>query len=66
MLLILSSSTPGSENYGNHMTPEEVVDFFAPHESTINAVSEWLASSGISEDRFSLSANRQVLFFFFF
>jgi hypothetical protein len=25
-----ASSTPGSENYGRHMTPEEAVDFFTP------------------------------------
>ena len=56
-----ASSTPGSENYGKHMTAEEVVDFFAPHPSTTEAVMEWLVASGISADRFALSVNKQVL-----
>jgi len=54
------SSTPGSDNYGKHMTPEEVIDFFAPHESAFDAISEWLVESGISADRFALSVNKQV------
>jgi subtilase family serine protease len=61
VLLIHSSSTPGSANYGKHMSPEEVVEFFAPPQSTADAVMEWLASSGISADRFAISANKQVL-----
>jgi tripeptidyl-peptidase-1 len=56
-----ASSTPGSSNYGKHMTTEEVVDFFAPHQSTVDAVTEWLVESGISADRFAISANKQVL-----
>jgi hypothetical protein len=43
------------------MTAEEVVDFFAPHQSTVDAVTEWLVESGISADRFAISANKQVL-----
>jgi len=58
------SSTPGSSNYGNHMTAEEVVDFFAPQQSTTDAVTEWLVSSGISPDRFALSVNKQVFLLF--
>ena len=56
-----ASSTPGSSNYGKHMTTEEVVDFFAPHQSTVDAVTEWLIESGICADRFAISANKQVL-----
>lgn len=54
-------STPGSPNYGNHMAAEEVIDFFAPHPSTVDAVTEWLVSSGISLDRFAISRNKQVI-----
>lgn len=43
------------------MKAEEVVDFFAPHESTIDAVTAWLAESGIGPDRCALSVNKQVL-----
>ncbi|KAL5323139.1 hypothetical protein ACEPPN_007667 [Leptodophora sp. 'Broadleaf-Isolate-01'] len=32
---LMDISTPGSESYGKHMTPEEVVEFFAPSQSTI-------------------------------
>ena len=54
------SSTPGSENYGKHMTAEEIIDFFAPKSDTTDAVLEWLVSSGISADRCGISANKQV------
>jgi len=42
------------------MTAEEVIDFFAPHESSVDTVRNWLHSEGISKDRVSLSANKQV------
>ena len=61
MLISCPSSTPGSANYGKHMSAEEVVDFFSPEQTTIDAVMEWLASSGISPKRFAISANKQVL-----
>jgi hypothetical protein len=48
-------------NYGKHMTAEEVVDFFAPHQSSTDAVAEWLVASGITSDRYAISANKQVL-----
>ncbi|TVY25147.1 Tripeptidyl-peptidase sed1 [Lachnellula hyalina] len=60
---LMDLSTPGSSNYGNHMTAEEVVDFFAPQQSTTDAVTEWLVSSGISPDRFALSVNKQWIQF---
>jgi tripeptidyl-peptidase I len=44
------------------MTADEVVDFFAPEQSTAEAVMGWLVDSGISPDRFALSANKQVNF----
>ena len=60
---LCGSSTPGSTNYGKHMTSEEVIDFFAPDQSATDAVTEWLLESGISPDRFAISANKQVLHF---
>lgn len=42
------------------MNAQEVVDFFAPHESSVDVVTEWLAEAGISSDRFALSINKQV------
>jgi hypothetical protein len=43
------------------MTADEIIDFFAPQESTSDAVLEWLVDSGISEDRLAVSVNKQVL-----
>lgn len=54
------SSTPGSSTFGKHMTPEEVIDFFAPEESTVETVKGWLISSGISAERIGHSVNKQV------
>jgi tripeptidyl-peptidase I len=48
-------------DYGKHMSAEEIADFFAPHLSTTDAVTEWLVSSGISADRFAISVNKQVI-----
>ncbi|KAL3426195.1 Pro-kumamolisin [Phlyctema vagabunda] len=56
---LLDVSNPLSENYGKHMSPQEIVDFFAPSKSSTDAVINWLISSGISADRFVLSANNQ-------
>ncbi|MAD83857.1 MAG: hypothetical protein CL912_12920 [Deltaproteobacteria bacterium] len=58
------SSTPGSASYGDHMTPEEVIEFFAPRQSSTDAVMNWLASSGISADRCAPSVNKQVFVYF--
>lgn len=43
------------------MTANEVIDFFAPEQSTTDAVSQWLVESGLSTDRLSVSANKLVL-----
>jgi tripeptidyl-peptidase-1 len=45
------------------MTPEEVIDFFAPHPSTVDTVLEWLLASGFSPERLEISANKQVITF---
>lgn len=56
----LRSSTPGSAHYGKHMSPEEVIDFFAPDQSSVDSVIDWLVSSGIARHRISQSTNKQV------
>lgn len=58
--LHLYSSNPRSPNYGKHMTVEEVTDFFAPAQSSVDAVIDWLVSAGIDRKRISQSANKQV------
>ena len=54
----MSVSHPKSENYGNHLTPVEVVDTFAPSAATVEAVKEWLSSSGFSDERLKISKNK--------
>ncbi|EKD20175.1 uncharacterized protein L3040_004045 [Drepanopeziza brunnea f. sp. 'multigermtubi'] len=60
---LMEISTPGTETYGKHMTAEEIIEFFAPHQSSTEVVSEWLLSSGISSDRIGVSTNRQWIQF---
>lgn len=63
MLISSYSSDPTSSQYGNHMTPEEVINFFAPPQSSIDAIVIWLTESGISADRIGQSVNKQVFYF---
>jgi hypothetical protein len=42
------------------MTSEEIIDFFAPAQSSVDAVIDWLVSSGIERQRISQSANKQA------
>ena len=60
---LMSVSHPDSENYGKHWTANEVADTFAPKQETVDAVKEWLTSSGISEDRISQSQSLGWLHF---
>ncbi len=59
-LIFLYSSTPGSTSFGKHMTSEEVIEFFAPAQSSVDAVISWLVGYGIAPARISQSANKQV------
>lgn len=56
--LLMEVSHPESAKYGQHYTPTEVVDLFAPSDETISAVVNWLAESGIARDRLRLSGNK--------
>jgi tripeptidyl-peptidase-1 len=42
------------------MTAEEVIDFFAPHEDSTDAVLKWLQQAGIEGERVAVSVNKQV------
>jgi tripeptidyl-peptidase I len=59
-LLTQNSSHPESTNYGKHLTSKEVVELFEPSEETVEAVWNWLVSSGIPDGRISRSRNKQV------
>ena len=51
---------PHSENYGKHLTAEQVTRMFAPPEDRVEAVRNWLISAGIARARISQSVNKQV------
>lgn len=45
--LVLSVSTPGSPDYGKHLTREELRSYTAPSADSVDAVTSWLAAHGI-------------------
>lgn len=61
--LLMDVSRHDSPRYGQHYTAEEVADLFAPQQSTVDTVKEWLVSSGIDASRISQSVNKQWLQF---
>ncbi|KAI1266121.1 peptidase S8/S53 domain-containing protein [Xylariaceae sp. FL1019] len=61
--LLMDISDPSSINYGKHLSAEQVVDFFAPSESTVEAVKEWLVDAGIGAHTISQSRNKQWIQF---
>ena len=42
------------------MTAEEVIEYFAPTRSSVDAVIGWLVDAGVAPTRISQSANKQV------
>ncbi|KAH8897744.1 subtilisin-like protein [Thozetella sp. PMI_491] len=60
---LMAISDPASEHYGKHMSSEEVIEFFAPPPSTVEAVLEWLVAAGISRSRLGVSFNKQWIQF---
>ena len=56
--LLLEVSHPESSKYGQHYTPAEIIETFAPSHETISAVTDWLVDSGFSRDRLKLSGNK--------
>jgi tripeptidyl-peptidase-1 len=56
--LLMDVAHPDSPAYGQHWTPEKVLDFFAPSESTVDSIRTWLGASGIAEDKLRLSLNK--------
>lgn len=58
--LLMERSNPSSRGFGVRMTAREIIDFFAPPKESVDAVMEWLVSGGISANRISQSANKQV------
>ncbi|KAF8883763.1 Pro-kumamolisin, activation domain-containing protein [Gymnopilus junonius] len=56
--MLVEVSHPRSPKFGQHYSPAEVMDTFAPSKESVDAVTDWLVSSGISRDRLRLTSNR--------
>ena len=56
--LLMDVAHPDSPAYGQHWTPEQIVNFFAPSESTVDSIRKWLCGSGIAEDKLRHSVNK--------
>lgn len=55
---LMSVSQPDSEHYGKHWSPAQVADMFAPTAETVETITQWLSSTGISMTRVQTSASR--------
>lgn len=49
-------SDPSHARYGEHLSKQEVEELVAPHEDSVNAVTEWLEQHGIGAGEVSRSA----------
>lgn len=54
---LLAVSSPDSPQYGEHWTPAQVKDMFAPSMETVDAVLSWLAENGFKPERVRVSGN---------
>ncbi len=57
---LMELSDKNSPNYGKHMTPEEVIEFFAPPQDTVDVIIDWIVAGGIARERIGHSTNKQV------
>lgn len=56
--MLMAVSHPESPTYGQHWSPAEVVETFAPSEETISAVRNWLTEFGFASERLRLTPSR--------
>ncbi|KDQ18022.1 hypothetical protein BOTBODRAFT_171713 [Botryobasidium botryosum FD-172 SS1] len=49
--LLMAVSDPGSPDYGQHYTPKEVADLFAPSKESVDAIKGWLLGAGVASPR---------------
>ena len=61
--LVMDVAHPESSNYGKHYSAEDVNRMFAPTAETVQAVRDWLISSGVAEHRIKVSDNKGWLAF---
>ncbi|KAE8444410.1 hypothetical protein EG329_000610 [Mollisiaceae sp. DMI_Dod_QoI] len=60
---LMDVSHPESPNYSKHWTSDEVIEMFAPENTTVNTVRAWLVDSGIDPKRITHSDNKGWLAF---
>lgn len=53
-------SDPTSSKYGNHWTPNEVMDMFAPSDEAVKDIFEWLEDAGFFGDRVKYTKSKGV------
>lgn len=56
--LLMSVSHPDSPTFGQHWSPERVLEHFAPSKDTVSKVKNWLIASGFNPDRIRVSHNK--------
>lgn len=56
--LVMSVSHPDSPTYGQHWSAEKVLETFAPADSSVSAVKDWLSDEGLQWERIKISPNR--------
>lgn len=56
-------SSPDSPNYGQHWSPEKIIDMFSPKQESVDLVMEWLESEGIHPSRTKLSTAKSWISF---
>lgn len=62
--LLMEVSDPRSPKYGQHWTPEEVMEAFSPSDDTVQAAIDWVTSTlGIDKERLTLGAGKGWLSF---
>lgn len=55
---LISVSSPESSSYGQHWTPDKVVEVFAPPDSASETVRKWLIDAGFGKNRIRRSTNK--------
>ena len=56
--LLMSVAHPDSPTFGQHWSPERVVEHFAPSAATVSEVKNWLIASGFHPTRIRVSNNK--------
>jgi tripeptidyl-peptidase-1 len=55
---ISAIARPDSETYGQHWSPQQVIDAFAPSDEAITETEKWLLAVGVASDRIAKTSGR--------